>query len=188
MTPLLSAADFSFHRITWQTEVLLSSWAGFQSRGGGYASRDQECPSDGRAGLCIIHDPVTDTPLTRSGLVSANWVLSHEEEVSVALLRQLVPEYSRLRARWAARYRGDNFDAIMPAVSAADDFKILMGLSVVYVHPPLRDGVGCAGFLFGCIWDPEHGAGVLMRGTSLVGFGGADVAFCPPADDDPLSE
>jgi hypothetical protein len=178
MTSQVSAADFSFQRVAWHADVTLPTWAGFQSRGGSYASQDKAAPSDGRTRLAIIRPTVSDAPLTPPELEAANWVLSREGEISTSLLQALVSDYARTRTRWAKRYRGDDFDAIMPPVHRPDDFRALIGWAAVYVHPPLRDGLAHAGFLFGCSWDPEHGLGVLMRGTSAVDFGGAEVAFC----------
>lgn len=116
--------------------------------------------------LVIIRPELTASPLTAAELDSANWLLQRESRISAALVRGLVPEYARLRAQWAKRYRGNDFEAVMPAVIAPENFRSLIGLAAVYVHPPIRDGAVYAGFLFGCTWDPEHGAGVLMKDTA----------------------
>ncbi|MEV7886622.1 DUF6985 domain-containing protein [Streptomyces sp. NPDC002817] len=62
----------------------------------------------------------------------------------------------------------------LAAASALDD-----GIRVhaVYVHQVARDRVPYVGVEFSCPWDEEHGLGVLLHGTRVVGIGGADTAF-----------
>lgn len=62
----------------------------------------------------------------------------------------------------------------LAAASALDD-----GIRVhaVYVHQVTRDRAPYVGVEFSCPWDEEHGLGVLLHGTRVVGIGGADTAF-----------
>ena len=62
-------------------------------------------------------------------------------------------------------------------VKSQDDFRNLIGLHSVNVHPLQKDGMPYIGFELGCTWDPEHGLGVLMHGNRVVEIGGADTAI-----------
>ena len=53
----------------------------------------------------------------------------------------------------------------------------LMGLSGVHVLAVTRDGAAYIGFEFGCVWDGEHGAGVMTHRGQVVATGQADVSF-----------
>jgi hypothetical protein len=53
----------------------------------------------------------------------------------------------------------------------------LVGLSTVHVLPVARDGVAYLGFEFGCVWDTEHGAGVMTHLDRVVATGQAAVSL-----------
>ena len=40
-----------------------------------------------------------------------------------------------------------------------------------------KDGIAYVGYEFGCIWDDEHGLGVMTHKTRIIDFGGADSSF-----------
>ena len=73
----------------------------------------------------------------------------------------------------------DKFDFAedFPTITNEDDLKRNVGLYAVNIHQVNSDGVPYVGFEFGCEWDDEHGAGVLMHGTEVVDVGFADTAF-----------
>jgi hypothetical protein len=74
-------------------------------------------------------------------------------------------------------YTEEEKSRYMPNVKSQDDFRNLIGLHSVNVHPLQKDGMPYIGFEFGCTWDPEHGLGVLMNGNRVVEIGGADTAI-----------
>ena len=62
-------------------------------------------------------------------------------------------------------------------VSEPDDLRPLVGLSSVHVLNVVRAGVACIGFEFGCVWDEEHGAGVMTHRGRVIATGQADCSF-----------
>jgi hypothetical protein len=62
-------------------------------------------------------------------------------------------------------------------VSDPTDLRSLVGLSSVHVLNVVRDGVACIGFEFGCVWDEEHGAGVMTHLGRVIATGQADCSF-----------
>jgi hypothetical protein len=65
----------------------------------------------------------------------------------------------------------------MPDISSPDDLKRLIGPYAINVHQLEYGGLPYIGFEFGCLWDEEHGLGVLMHGTRCVEVGGCDTAI-----------
>ena len=53
----------------------------------------------------------------------------------------------------------------------------LVGLGSVHVLSLAQDGVACIGFEFGCVWDGEHGAGVMTHRGRVIAVGQADCSF-----------
>ncbi len=57
------------------------------------------------------------------------------------------------------------------------NLRSMIGLSNVHVLNVTHDGAACIGFEFGCIWDPEHGAGVMTHLERAIAKGSADYSF-----------
>ena len=160
--------QFSF----WAAKAQLPSWAGFQTRDGPYGSINSDSPSDGFVTIVLGRDK---SPLTDQERASAQWLLDHEAEVASAVLQGLLAEYPRLQGLYG--YEGAERDEYMPDVSSAKDFRQLIGLHNVHVLSLQKEGVPYIGYEFGCMWDDEHGLGVLMHGARVVEVGDASTAF-----------
>jgi hypothetical protein len=72
-------------------------------------------------------------------------------------------------------YDGDDEELL--EVSEPADLRPLVGLSAVHVLDVFRDGAACVGFEFGCVWDEEHGAGVMTHLGRVIARGQATCAF-----------
>ncbi len=66
---------------------------------------------------------------------------------------------------------------LMPEVQSPEQFRELIGLSTVHILAVAKRGFAYVGFEFGCLWDDEHGFGVLTHKNYVVDIGGADTAF-----------
>jgi hypothetical protein len=115
-----------------------------------------------------------DAPLRDSEVGLVRWAIAHEREMQRALLDKLLATYEPLRGKYA-RFLGDATQ--MPVVHDSDEFRRLIGLTALHVHPIEGHGPPYVGFELGCTWDDEHGLGVLMHGTRVVEIGGADTAI-----------
>jgi Domain of unknown function (DUF6985) len=65
----------------------------------------------------------------------------------------------------------------LPDISEPSELRPLIGLSNVHVLSVVRDGAAYIGFEFGCVWDDEHGAGVMTHLGRVVATGQAAVSF-----------
>jgi hypothetical protein len=169
-----SLFDFVFEGQFWTIEAQLPSWAGYQTRKGPYGSISSDSPSDGVVKIVTPEDSQESSP-TEQDRACVQWLLDHEAEVASAVLKGILADYPKLQELYG--YEGEERETLMPDVSSADDFRQLIGLHNVHVLRVVSKGIPYLGFEFGCVWDPEHGLGVLVHGTRVVEVGGADTAF-----------
>jgi hypothetical protein len=167
--------NFQLGEFFWTADAQLPSWAGFQTRKGAYGSVSSPTPSDGSVTITFAPEGRDTSPLLPDELASVQWLLDHDDEIASALLKGLLVEYPKLQLEYG--YEGAERDEWMPDVLSSDEFRSLIGLHSVHVHPLTKDGLPYFGYEFGCTWDEEHGLGVLMHGLRVVEIGGADTAF-----------
>ena len=168
--------DFQLDQVgCWTTKAQLPSWVGFQTRDGPYGSLSSDDPSDGIVTVAFAPEGRDESPLTEQERASVQWLVDHEAEVTSAVLEGLLTEYPRLQELYG--YEGTERETYMPDVSSTEDFRQMIGLHEVHVHQVLKGGLPYVGFEFGCIWDGEHGLGVLMHGTRVVEVGDAQTAL-----------
>jgi hypothetical protein len=161
---------------SWSGEVRLPSWAGFQSRHGRHASVSAPGPSDGTARLTV---DAKGKALPTSEQTAAFWhLLDNEAAVAEAVGRALLDYYPGEREAYLDAYDLDESDDV-PEVTELVDLRQLLGLSSIHVLSVARDGVACIGFEFGCVWDTEHGAGVVTHCMRVIATGQADCSFVP---------
>jgi hypothetical protein len=154
----------------WVGEVTLPSWAGFQARRGGYGAVSSQKPSDETARLSVSPlDHAARTHPTAEQALAFRHLLDNEAAVADAVARALV--------RYCPGDAYDEDDEALLEVSESDELRSLVGLSGVHVLSVARDGVAYIGFEFGCVWDGEHGAGVMTHLGRVVATGQADVSF-----------
>src|SRR5437016_1355316 len=147
--PLLTWTEYDY----WEGTACLPAWAGFQSRGGPYGAEDRKAPSDGSAAINVSPpDPAKSRILSEAQCRGFLFQRDHGEEVVTSVLQALGPFYRQLKATWG-------FADEMPDVASPEQFRQMIGLHQIHVHPYLRDGLCYVGLEFGCDWDEEHGLG-----------------------------
>ena len=167
--------DFQWDGFFWTTRAQLPSWVGFQTRSGDYGSICSDEPSDGAVTIVVDPEGGDESPLMEHERANVQWLLDHEAEAASAVLAGLLAEYPRLQRVYG--YEGEERETCMPDVWCTEDFRQFIGLHNVHVHSLLKEGLSYVGYEFGCMWDGEHGLGVLMHGTRVVEVGDADTAF-----------
>jgi hypothetical protein len=160
----------------WTGEVVLPSWAGFQSRRGPYGALSSRAESDGSARLTVRpKDEDTRTPPSPEQNQAFRFLLDNEKVVADSVLRAIFAEYPALRDS----YGYDDYEAaeLMPEIERAEQLRPLVGLSNVHVLNVAKHGIAYIGFEFGCKWDEEHGLGVTTHRDRVVEVGNADTSF-----------
>jgi hypothetical protein len=153
----------------WAGRITLPSWAGFAVRPG---SRSKKV-SDGTAHLDVaVEDDEAKTPPTAAQIKALQHLLDNEAAVASAVLRELFENYSDER---------ENYDEeegpALPELSAPDGLRSLVGLSHVHILYVAKAGAAYVGFEFGCVWEQEHGAGVMTHLGRIVESGHAAWSF-----------
>ena len=162
----------------WEGSARLPAWAGFLSCRGAYGSSDSQTPSDGTASLSVTpHDPTVSRSPSEAQCRAFQYQLDAGAEVVASVLHALRPYYDTLRPRWQAAYGAEVVARMMPPISDPSDFRRLIGLHQIHVHPWLRGDMSYVGLEFGCSWDAEHGFGVMLHGSRVVDIGSADTSF-----------
>jgi hypothetical protein len=159
---------------SWTGEVRLPSWAGFQSRRGPYASVSDDGPSDGTARLAV--DAEGKAPPTPEQVAAFRHLLDNEAAVAEAVGCALLDYYPGERDAYLDAYDLEESDEV-PEVTDPAGLRQLVGLSGVHVLSVAKDGAACIGFEFGCVWDGEHGAGVMTHLGRVIATGQADCSF-----------
>ena len=84
MNPL---PDLKWDRFYWIGDIVLPSWAGTQTRKGGYGGINSRRPSDGSARLTITPSDGKDrTPPTRAQVRAFEFLRDHDAAVTAAVL------------------------------------------------------------------------------------------------------
>ena len=155
----------------------MPSWAGFQARRGGYGAISSDKPSDGTARLSIV--PLDDnarTHPTAEQVAAFRHLLENEAAIAEAVGRALVEYYPGEKEAYLDAYDEGEAEEL-PDVSEPSGLQSLIGLSSVHLLKVARDGAAYVGFQFRCVWDTEHGAGVMTHLGRVVETGQAADAF-----------
>jgi hypothetical protein len=154
----------------WVGDVVLPSWAGFQSRRGAYGAASSQMASNGIASLSIypVDRGARSNPMLEQ-VAAYQQLLENEAKVADAVIRALV-EYCPGHA-----YDGDDEDLLN--VNQPAQLRPLIGLSSLHILKVVHHGMACIGFEFGCAWDEEHGAGVMTHNGRVIATGQADCSF-----------
>lgn len=141
-----------------------------------------EPPYDGRVGVMVnTSDPnhvvsEYDFPAPSESHVNAYAFLKNEEvRLRDVVLQRLMAEYPEIK-RVYLEADGDEAAALFPSIRSAEDLRELICICNVCVLPVEHDGCAYMGFEFGCVWDPEHGLGIMMHRDRVVAVGQADNA------------
>ena len=163
--------EISWDGHDWTGTFVLRSWRGFQTRKGSYGSMRSKDPSDGTVSL-VLRGAEQPTAREEKAVL---WLMQNEGAVQKSMLEHLKQIYPALREQY--NYGEGDPDCYMPDVGDEHDFRGLIGLHSVFIHPLQREGLPYLGFEFGCTWDNEHGLGFMMHGDRVVDCGGADTSF-----------
>lgn len=169
---------------SWRGRIKLPAWAGFQSRGGAYCSRDTKAPSDGSVAVNVTPPEKAKALVpTEAQCRAVQFQMERGEEVVRAILSALLPHHRELKKDW------DLGDELMPAITSEDELRKHIGLGQVHVLPHEADGLAYVGFECGCEWDDEHGLGIVVHRARVVAIDGADIAFSwQPEEPEPAKQ
>jgi hypothetical protein len=159
----------------WTGVDTFKTWAGFQARQGGYASRSSSKPSKGTVPITVPRaqgdeDDAKPKPIAPEHVAAYKHLKEHEREVTDAILAGILKYYVELKKMWEAD------DKHMPPLSKPAELKNHIGLGSLIVLNQAKDGHAYIGMEIGCTWDEEHACGVCIHKARVVDVGQADAA------------
>ncbi len=165
-----------WNQYMWDGEIKLPSWAGFQIRRGNYGAASSDQVSDGSALLSLKSQDNKPEPPTAEQISAFRYLLDHESHIAAAVLQAIFEKYPEDKDAYLGAY--DNEDEVeLPDLLEPADLCTLIGLSHVHVLFQAHKGAAYIGFEFGCVWEEEHGLGVMTHQGRIVKVGGADTSF-----------
>lgn len=102
------------------------------------------------------------------------YLLDHEQTVHDAVLQAIFEYYPTVRNDWVY---ADGTSPSFPEITQPMELKTLLGLCNVHLLRVANDGIGYMGFEFGCVWEEEHGLGVMVHRDRIVSVGQGDDSF-----------
>lgn len=156
-------------------KIILPAWKDFnKARKENDISDDQESPDSITINIgSIITEGIPG--ITEEHINAYNFLVENQEPVKTAILTSLLSQYSALQEQYD--YDAEDSAAIMPDISAADDFKSLIRLSEIHILDTSKEGMSYVGYQFLSTWDEEHGLGFMLHKDRVVETGGADTSF-----------
>jgi hypothetical protein len=161
----------------WLSSIMLTSWAGFQSRQGPYDSIDEAKISDGSTQL-IVHTPdkKPHRPSTQQ-IAAYSHLMEQQDYITDSLLQAILSRYPTWRKEYEEDYGTEEANEVVPPIQSPEQLKNLIGLGIIHIHTVAKDGVAYVGFELGCNWEEEHGLGVMTHNGRVIDIGSVDFAL-----------
>jgi hypothetical protein len=154
---------------SYEGQITLSSWIGFQSRQGFYGSKDSNEISNGLVKVFVNGrhvDYVRTT--TQEQINSLIFLQDNSDKIRDAILNELLKELPEIK---------EVYEDQVPDITSISDFRNVLGLSIIHILDSDKDGFAYVGYELGCDWDNEHGIGVMMHKDRVVEIGQANTSF-----------
>lgn len=151
-------------------EAFMPAWDGFKVGGG--KKRREKIMIEGEA--LVDEESDADPAPSEAHLEALRHLFENEAAVRDAAVEGLLAAYPKLRKGYAKHL--DDPD-VMPEQVDAKTLRSLIELQNVTLHNVALDGAVYVGLAFGCAWDEEHGAGVMMHRSRVVSAGDGDHAI-----------
>ncbi len=181
MPPTIDVPPFptlTFDSFCWVGSVRLRTWAGFQMRQGPYASVSSKEASDGTVRL-FVHCPGSDPfPPTDEQVAAFAYLIQDEKSVTDSVLTAIFEGYPQFREETLDAYDFSEASLdLLPEITRPEQLRPLVGLSIVHILVDAKDSRSYIGFEFGCVWEGEHGLGVMTHGDRALQIGSAEDSF-----------
>jgi hypothetical protein len=102
------------------------------------------------------------------------YLIENQEEMQAKIITALITEFPKIAKN--CDYL-DSKDNELPIVTELVQLKKLIGLSTIHINDKEKDGIAYVGYQFRCVWDGEHGLGIMTHRDRIIEIGGADSSF-----------
>lgn len=104
-----------------------------------------------------------------------NEFVTNHDAVLSAVLSEILKHYIGTRPRYVAM--GPEWIEHMPEISSPEDIKNMITLNSICINWPYDEGAVQLGMSYSCVWEREHGLGVVLENNAVKEVGGADCAI-----------
>lgn len=101
--------------------------------------------------------------------------VGRNDQIFQTILHSAFAYYTRMRPQYAKA--GPEWIKNMPELSEPTQLIEMIHLSSITVTWPYDENPVQIGIQFGCVWDREHGFGVVVEEDKVIDLGGADCAI-----------
>ncbi len=140
-----------------------ASWQGFQANGEAL---------NGEIRIVVITAESADNLPSAVQTNAYRFLRENEAQVTAAILDGLFADYPQIREVY-----GGIEDEYLPEISVAEYFCRLIKPLSIYINEQSKDGFAYIGIEFDCLWDEEHGLGVMTRQSEYIGCNDAPAAW-----------
>jgi hypothetical protein len=165
--------SFSFNG-DWSFPFHLQAFEEFRDASGAYSSLSDFGKSNGIVKIEILDDEGEYTNPLPEQIMAINYLITHQNDIAIALLEALAVEYSNLKSIY-----GED-ETYLPNCITLEDYKKIFGIGGLFIHQEHKDGIAYIGFECGCIWDEEHGLGFMTHKNEVISIGSAEECMCSP--------
>lgn len=157
-----------FPSLTIYTDTLegvdfFASWKDFRAN-------DEIC--DGNISVSV---DVSQSPDRKPSAVQTNaykFLKENEAQITQAILAGLLIDYPQIREVY-----GGIEDEYLPNIETAEDFRRVIRPIRIHINEEEENESAYIGFEFDCLWDVEHGLGVMTRRLEYIGCNDAEAAW-----------
>lgn len=121
-----------------------------------------------------------ETKKHKNGL---DFLKNNQMQVLEAILGELLKQYPEMQSRY--NYSEADKAEFMPDIINIKGFAGLLSPTAIYIFPEYQEDMPYIGVSFHCMWEQEHGLGVLICKDRVVQISSADIAddICSVKDD-----
>jgi hypothetical protein len=157
--PLLTKQSGSF-----EGTDTFASWQNFQAG-------DEDLPNEVIRIVVNLENPNDELPSVAQ-TNAYNFLKENEALITQKITEGLFVDYPQIRVV----YEGIEPEYI-PEIDQPADFRRLIKPINIHINSESMDEFAYIGFEFDCLWDIEHGLGVMMHKTKYIGCNDAEAAW-----------
>jgi len=100
-----------------------------------------------------------------------NYIIQNQSKIKNSILKEIWEKWNEIREDNEI----DEWDDF-PTIEKKNDIKTIIRVDEIYIHPFHKNGISYFGIMGDCLWDEEHGLGMIFHNEKLISFGNADEA------------
>jgi len=100
-----------------------------------------------------------------------NYIIKNQNQVEQTILDTIWKNWEEIKEIHEIDEWEDS-----PIIKETNDLYKLIRIDEIYIHPLHKNNISYFGVLGDCMWDEEHGLGIILHRNRVIEFGGAEEA------------